>query len=182
MKPIRIPWRMLAMTAAISAQHAQAQTLVVLNKTDDNVSFIAPATGDVFATIAVGEDPHEAATSPDGKTIVVCNYGPRERPGNTLTVIDLPSKKATQTIDLGENRRPHGIVYLNDTTITVTSEVAKKLLIVDIEAGKVTATINTDQDTSHMVAVTPDQRLAFVANIRSGSTSIIDLQAKKARR
>jgi YVTN family beta-propeller protein len=130
---------MLAMTAAIGAHQAQAQTLVVLNKSDDNVSLITPATGEAFATISVGEDPHEAATSPDGKTVVVCNYGPRERPGNTLTVIDLPTQTATKTIDLGENRRPHGIIYLDDTTITVTTEGSKKLLLVDIEEGKVTA-------------------------------------------
>lgn len=172
-------WRMLAMTAAIGATTgAQAATLVVLNKSEANVSLIDPASGDVTATIPVGVGPHEAATSPDGNTVVVCNYGQRE-PGHTLSVIDLPSKQVVKTIDLGENTRPHGIVYLDDTTITVTTEGSKKLLIVDVAKGEITSAIDTDQDISHMVAVTPDHKWAFVANIRSGSASIIDLPARK---
>jgi YVTN family beta-propeller protein len=37
-------------------------------------------------------------------------------------------------------------------------------------------TVKTDQETSHMVAMAPNGRRAFVANIRSGSVSVIDIE------
>lgn len=165
-------------SATVIGTSAQAQTLVVLNKSEANVSMIDATSGDVYATIGVGIGPHEAATSPDGKTVIVCNYGQRE-PGHTLTVIEVEKQRAARTIDLVDYHRPHGIVYLDERTIVVTAEVEKKLLVVDVEDGRVVSAIDTDQDISHMVAVTPDERYAFVANIGSGSASVIDLKGRQ---
>lgn len=178
--------RSLLVAAAASvpvATTTDAATLIVLNKSDDNVSLIEPTTGRVYATIPVGDAPHEAATSPDGKTVVVCNYGPRGAPGHTLSIIDLPTQQVIRTIDLVKYHRPHGVQFFPDgKRIVVTSEEAKKLLIVDIESANVDAAIDTDQDISHMVAMTHDQRLAFVANISSGSASVIDLTTQSLKK
>ncbi len=152
-----------------------AATLVVLNKSEADVSLIDPESGETLARIDVGVGPHEAATSPDGKTVVVCNYGVRE-PGSSLSVIDIPTKSIVRTIDLERYHRPHGILFLDDDRVVVTAEQEQKLLIVNVRAGTVLEAIDTDQDISHMVAVTPDQRQAFVANIRGNSTSVIDLE------
>ncbi len=158
---------------------AYADTLIVLNKSEANISLIRPATGEVVATLPVGEGPHEAATSPDGRTVVVCNYGART-PGSTLSIIDLPGKKVEATIDLVEYHRPHGIQYLPDGNhVVVTVEAEKKLLIVDVPGRKVAAAIDTDQDISHMVALSMDCKRAFVANIRSGSATVIDLESRQ---
>ena len=154
-------------------------TLYVLNKSDANVSPIDTATGAAAVTIPVGDGPHEAAVSPDGKTLVVCNYG-RETPGRTLTVIDTATGEVRGTMDLREYHRPHGIAFIPGTDhILVTAEPEKKLLLIDVESGELLAAIGTGQDISHMVAVTPDGRRAFVANIGSGSISAIDLVEHK---
>ncbi|MFQ5768448.1 MAG: YncE family protein, partial [Acidobacteriota bacterium] len=58
----------------------------------------------------------------------------------------------------------------------VTSETRKALLEVDPDEGRIIRTMDTGQETSHMVAVTPDGRRAFVANIRSGSVTALDLE------
>lgn len=152
-------------------------TLIVLNKSDGTASLIACRTGQVFATIPTGEAPHEVAVSPDHKTAVVGNYG-KNNPGHTLTVIDLATRKVTKTIDLKKYHRPHGLLFLPDgKRLLVTAEKEQKLLIVDIDRGKVSENIDTAQEISHMVAVTPSADRAFVANIRSGSVSVIDLQS-----
>ncbi len=57
----------------------------------------------------------------------------------------------------------------------VTAEANKALLVVDVKTGEVESEIHTNQDVSHMVAVTPDGSRAFVANIGSGSVTAIDL-------
>ena len=156
---------------------ALAQALIVLNKSEANVSIIDPHSHETIATVAVGVGPHEAATAPDGRTVVVCNYGD-QTPGATLTIIDAKEAKALRTFDLDGHQRPHGIQFLPDGRVAVTAETQRKLLIVDIEKGAVDHAIDTDAQISHMVAITPDGKRAFVPNIGSGSVSVIDLEEK----
>jgi YVTN family beta-propeller protein len=150
-------------------------TLVVLNKSDATASLIDLASGRAVATVPTGEGPHEAATSPDGRTVLATNYGSRGAPGSSLTVIDVAGARAVKTIELGPGRRPHGLVWLDGRRAAVTAEGSKALLLVDVERGTVEASIETAQEVSHMVAVTPDGSRAFVANIGSGSVTAVDL-------
>jgi YVTN family beta-propeller protein len=155
----------------------QADTLVVLNKSEATASLIDLESGKVRATLATDFGPHEAATSPDGRLALVGNYGSREKPGSSLTVIDVPGAKVVKTIDLGEYRRPHGLLFLPDgRRALVTAEGNRALLLVDVEKGVIERRFETDQDVSHMVEVALDGRKAFVANIGSGSVSVIDLE------
>lgn len=158
---------------------ADSGTLLVLNKSDNTVSLINVATGTGVATIPTGAGPHEVAVSPDGKIAVVANYGTQQVPGNSLTVIDVAGKKQIKTIDLGEYRRPHGIMWLRGEEILVTAEANKALLIVDLQAGKVASAITTDQNVSHMVVLSRRYHKAFVANIGSGSVTVIDLKTRQ---
>lgn len=158
-----------------AASAADSGTLLVLNKSDNTVSLIDLRSKKVVANIPTGVGPHEVAVSPNGKLAVIANYGTGPQPGSTLTVIDVPGKKQLKTIDLGEYRRPHGITWLRGNEIAVTVEGSKSLLVVDVETGKVLGSVVTDQNVSHMVAVSPKHKRAFVANIGSGSVTIIDL-------
>jgi len=171
----------LALAAAIALtttgqRAAHADYLIVLNKSEATASIIDPESGVVVATVPVGKAPHEGACSPDGRLAVVCNYGARQA-GNTLTVIDVARRKAIRTIDLGKYRRPHGVQFLADGEhVLVTSEMARSLLIVNVQTGEVERAIDTNANGSHMVAVSPDSKRAFVANIASGSISAIDIE------
>ena len=100
-------------------------------------------------------------------------------PGRTLTVIDIAARKVLRTIDLPEDSRPHGAAWLRGNEVAVTTEGTRKLLIVDVAAGNVTAAIDTEQNGSHMVVPAPKHDRAFVANIGSGSVSVIDLKEKR---
>jgi YVTN family beta-propeller protein len=167
----------LALRGSAAAAEPGAGTLVVLNKSDATASLIDLGTGLVAATLPTGVAPHELAVSPGGRRAVVSNYGTAEAPGSTLTVINIPDATVLRTIDLGEYRRPHGLAFLADgRRLLVTSEASKSLLTVDVEAGSVVSKVVTDQETSHMVVVTPDGHRAFVANIGSGSVTAIDLE------
>jgi YVTN family beta-propeller protein len=176
---MRIFLALLLSAFSISALAANPGTLLVLNKADNTVSLLDLATKKSIATIPTGEGPHEIAVSPNGKIAVVCNYGSSPTPGNTLTVIDVAAHKSLRTIDLGKYNRPHGIAWLRGNDVAVTTEGAKTLLIVDVAAGKVAAAIDTDQFGSHMVALAPAHDRAFVANIDSGSVSVIDLKQQR---
>jgi YVTN family beta-propeller protein len=171
---MRIFLALILSAFAISAVAAKPGTLLVLNKADNTLTLLDLATKKSVATIPTGEGPHEVAVSPNGKIAVVCNYGSSPTPGNTLTVIDVAARKSLRTIDLGKYVHPHGIAWLRGNEVAVTTEGTKTLLTVDIAAGKVTAAIETDQLGSHMVALAPAHDRAFVANIGSGSVSVIE--------
>jgi YVTN family beta-propeller protein len=167
----------LACFSTVSA--ADSGTLLVLNKSDNTVSLIDLGSRKTVATIPTGFGPHEVAVSPNGKLAVIANYGNGPQPGSTLTVIDIPGKKQLRTIDLGEYRRPHGITWLQGSEVAVTVEGSKALLIVDVDAAKILGAVVTDQNVSHMVVASPKHGRAFVANIGSGSVTVIDLAQKK---
>lgn len=168
------------MVALLASGSLDAATLLVANKAEATVSLVDLGSGKVAATLPVGTGPHEIAVSPDGKLALVANYGTGPAPGSSLTLLDVPGAKVVKTIELGEYRRPHGLVFLDGRRALVTSEASQSLLEVDVEAGKVTRAIPTGQEVSHMVAVTPDGSRAFIANIGSGSMTAIDLVAGKS--
>ncbi len=150
-------------------------TLIVLNKDGASASLLDRVSGEEFAKLDTGVGPHEVAVSPDGRIAVVGNYGARE-PGHTLSVIDLVAKSVVKTIDLVKYHRPHGIVFLPDgERVVVTAEAERKLLIVNVETGAVEKAIDTGAQGSHMVVISPDAKRAYVANIGSGSLTVIDL-------
>ena len=168
-------------TAAIAGltPAAQAGTLVVLNKSEATASFIDVDTGKVVATMPTGQAPHEAAASPDGGRVLVSNYGTSAAPGSSLTVLAVAKPSVVKTIELGEYKRPHGLVWLDNRRALVTAEGSKALLVVDVEADKVEAAVTTGQEVSHMVARTADGARAFVANIGSGSVTVVDVAARR---
>ncbi len=153
--------------------------LVVLDKTDATLRMIEPNSGHVRDLVPTGTGPHEGAAAPDGSLVVVCDYGDRT-PGHTLTVFDPFARHVVATIDLAPHTRPHGIAFLDQrSTVLVTSETSKALLEVDLRSRKVTRVIPTQAETTHMLAVTPDRKRAFSANIQGGSISVIDLEDGK---
>lgn len=154
-----------------------AGTLVVLNKGEASASLLDRASGEEYARIATGEGPHEVAVSPDGSIAVVADYGTRT-PGNTLTIIDLERREVVSTVNLGDNTRPHGIAFVDLDRVVVTTEGSRRLILVDARQGERLDMIGTRADISHMVALSPDREIAYVANIGSGSVSVLDLRNK----
>lgn len=156
----------------LGALTATADQLLVANKSDDTLEVIDLDDGTVVETIPTGPQPHEVAVSADGSKAVVADY--RGASGTTLTLVHLDDDARTERLSLGTHRGPHGVVWLDDGFL-VTAEGSRHLLRYDAE-GELTAAIRTGEEVSHMVAVTPDQRLAFVANIGSGTVTVIDLE------
>ncbi len=162
----------------VFAAASSAQTLVVLNKAEATASLIDLKSGKVKATLATAEGPHEGATSPDGRMVVAAAYGTAQKRGSTLTLIDVATARVIKVINLEAGVAPHGLRFISPTTLLVTSETTKRLLIVDLERGAAVAGVETGQDLSHMVAATPDGKRAFVSSINSGTVTAIDVEKR----
>jgi len=71
-RTLLVAW--LLLLAPGSKAPVSTGTLVVLNKSEATASLIDLATGKVPRPLPTGEGPHEAATSPDGRLVLVANY------------------------------------------------------------------------------------------------------------
>jgi YVTN family beta-propeller protein len=87
--------------------------VLVLEKEQNTLVIIDPATLKVVGRVPVGNDPHEVAVSDDGRTAYVSNYGAFGGGGigATIAVVDLTARKALAPIDLGALRAPHGVTF-----------------------------------------------------------------------
>jgi YVTN family beta-propeller protein len=158
---------------------AWGATLVVANKAEATASLINLESGEVVATLPTGEGPHEVGISPNGQFALVSNYGNRQNPGHSLTLIDIPSASVVKTIDLGGYQSPHGVEWLDHERAVVTVETNQALIVVDVVEARVLKSIKTEQEISHMVALDSVRRRAFTANMGSGSVTVIDLDTGK---
>jgi YVTN family beta-propeller protein len=156
-----------------------AGTLLVVNKSADTLAFVDAATLQVSAVVPTGHAPHEVAVDAAGSMAYVSNYGTQERPGSTLTVVDIPARRAVATIDLAPLQRPHGILVAPDGTVLVTCEGSQAVAAADPASRRVTATIPTGQQITHMLAITPDGSRLYSANIGSDTVTRLDLARRE---
>lgn len=66
--------------------------LAALNKTENSVAAIVPASIKVTADVVTGEGTHEGVPSADGKPAHVANYG-NQQPGSSISVIVVAAGK-----------------------------------------------------------------------------------------
>jgi DNA-binding beta-propeller fold protein YncE len=171
-------WTCIALLPLCVAAAAHADALFVVRKSAAAVDVVEPGSGAILMTVPVGQSPHEIGVSPDGRRAIVTNYGTAADPGNTLSVLDLEQPREIRRIDLGRHTRPHGVHWYAANRAAVTTEGSATLLLIDPDAGSVVDQISTGQDVSHMVAVSTDGSRAFVANIGSGTTTVLDLTTR----
>jgi DNA-binding beta-propeller fold protein YncE len=166
-----------ALWCALLAQTGNTATLLVANKSEASVSLLQLPAGNVVATLTTGLAPHEVAVSPDGRRALVSNYGDRNQPGATLTLVDIEAAQVTGTINLPDRSRPHGVEWLDNQRAAVTAEGILSLLLVDADEQTVIRRIPVNQNMAHMVTASAALGRAFTANIGSGTSTVIDLEA-----
>lgn len=149
-------------------------TAVVVNQQSDSITLVDVATMSVAMHVPVVGGPHEAAVSPDGRTVVVTNYHRQGVPQKALSVIALPSGKPIRTIDLSPYRMPHDLRWVDATHVVCTAEADSALLLVDIVAGKMVRKFETAARGSHMLALSTDRKRLYCSNMGGGSVSVFD--------
>ena len=171
----------LVVSAAVVAAQPKGSnltgTVVAVNQQSDTVTLIDLKTMEAYRHVQVVGGPHEAAVSPDGRSVVVTNYN-KQGVGQqkTLSVLALPSGDTIKTIDLGEYRAPHDIRWIDATHVVSTAEGSQALLVVNITTGQVERVFKTEQAVSHMLALSTDRTRLYCSNMRSGSVSAFDFK------
>ncbi len=146
--------------------------LLVLSKPAAELLIVDPVAKKVIGEVPTGTGPHELTVSQDGKMAFVGNYG-AQVPGDSLSVIDLATRKEVRRHNLGALRRPHGMVQSHGK-IYFTAEVNKVVGRYDPASDSVDWIEGTGQDTTHMLVITADQKKIFTSNIQSDTVSVLE--------
>ena len=178
-RALALPCLSLLFTACGSGQPPGSETatyVVTADQAGSSVSIVDADSGRVVRTLPTHVGPHEATISGDGSRIVVTNYGDGQNVGTSLLLLDSRSLEITDTIPLGEYRRPHGMAFLpGDSLLAVTVEADSAVVVVRIPSGDIRSVLPTGGWVSHMLALHPAGHRVYTANIVDATVSEMDV-------
>ena len=136
--PFRLASLLLTLVICATALGQNGGTLLVANQKAHTLSVIDPVAAKEVASIPItGIAGHEVATSPDNRTAFVPIYGDSGvgRPGTdgqTLLVVDIPTRSITRTVDFGHPVRPHLPIYDRSRNLLfVSTELDQAITAID---------------------------------------------------
>lgn len=185
---MRKSWICVLLAVSVCACCAGAQSLLIVNQRDHNVSVLDAASGKMLATIAepiASQWGHEVAVSADGRTAYLPIYGNSGvgRPGidgRVMLVIDVPSRKVVRTVDFGHAVRPHlPVLDAEHHLLYVTTELDQAVTAIDTGTLQIVGTVPTGQAESHMLAISRDGHFGYTANVDPGTVSVLDMPGRK---
>jgi YVTN family beta-propeller protein len=157
-------------------------TLLVANRTGGSISLFDFPTKVEIARLPIGPViPHEVAVSPDGRRALTTEYGPENRHGRHVILIDIPEARIVGRLDLGPNSRPHSVLFHPDRRHAVaTMQNSDQIAMIDLDAMKVVRTLPTGGREGHMVRLSPDGTRAYVTSRGAeGTLSVIFLNENR---
>jgi len=170
----------LSFTLLTPSVHAQGY-LFVANQFEHTALLIDLTSRKTISTTGVDINGHEVVVSSDGRFGYVPIYGNSGvgKPGTdggTIEIVDLPTGRAIDILNLPRPVRPHCAKFGPDGLLYVTAELANAVYAIDVPSHKVVAEIPTGRPESHMLVISPDGARAYTANVSSGTISVLDLR------
>lgn len=150
-------------------------TLFVANKRGNSLSKINLANGTETKRVDSCTNPHELATSPDGRYVALACYG-----GTSVDIFSAENLDKVKSIDLGENARPHGIVWHDYGDIYVTAEGRQSIFQVQgpLFDDVFLYEFPTGKQGSHMLTVSSDASTAWTTDLGSKTVTRIDMRTR----
>jgi YVTN family beta-propeller protein len=154
--------------------------LLLIDKLGGTIRFFDPASFKERSSIAVATRPHDFVLTADRKTAYVPLYGDgifgrNPNPGHEVVILDMDAAKVVGSIDTSPYRAPHGIQIGPDGMVYVTSDLDRKLLIIDPKTRKMTKAIDTD-GTTHWIGILPNGTKIYATNKNDPFVTVINLK------
>src|SRR5574341_1501040 len=192
--PIRVPTAVLPFNSNIrsAAITPDGSKLYASDSFNNTVSVMNLSINEVIAILDVGNGPSSIAITPDGSKAYVNNSGSDNKPGNTISVIDVTTDNIVSTVNLEVGSvpsRPNGLAITPDGSrvyVTGVTLGVGNVLVIDVEksvinpTNAVIATIGVGLIPTN-IAITPDGSKVYVANsgsdtIPGNTVSVIDVE------
>ena len=122
---------------------SDGKTLAVTVNSENALAIIDLST-DKIEKIPVGVGPAQVYIQSDDKFAFVANQGTEDKPSNTVSKIDLTTKKVVATIETGKGA--HGVVTSADNKfVYVTNMYDNTVSVIDNTSNKVITTVSVDK-------------------------------------
>jgi DNA-binding beta-propeller fold protein YncE len=158
--------------------------LLLIDKLGGTIRFFDPTTFKERSSVKVATNPHDFALSADRKTAYVPLYGDgiygrNPNPGHEVLVVDIDAMKVAGSVDVSPYRAPHGIQIDNNGMVYVTSDLDRKLIVIDPKTRTMTRAIDTE-GTSHWIGILPDGSKMYATNKSDPPfVTVIDVKSEK---
>lgn len=173
----------LSITLFLGAS-AQAETIFVANENGRSISIIDTTTSST-TSIPVPVSPHNVDITADGRLLLATGAPAGGHAGHgqsegQLILIDVSGKTTgpPETVSVG-GHPAHVVPDAQGRFAYLTDAETNAVVVVDLAARKVTARIPV-QNYPHGLRLSPDGRLLAVANMKSGTISLVDTAGLKA--
>lgn len=152
-------------------------SLFVAAKRGNTLSKVDLASGEEVLRKPSCTNPHELATSPDGRHVALACYG-----GTSVDIFRTDTLERVKSIDLGENALPHGIVWHANGNIFATTEGRRsvRIIIGPLTSATTLLEFPTGKEGSHMLAVSPDGNTAWTTDLGSRTVTRVALKSRMA--
>ncbi len=166
-----------ARSSAPLAERGQDAMLFVAQKRGNTLTKVDLDTGEEVLRKDSCSNPHELATSPDGRHVALACYG-----GTTVDIFTTSTLERVASIDLGENARPHGIVWHDNGDLYSTAEGRQSIFWISepLSPSPETFEYSTGKEGSHMLVVAPDANTAWTTDLGSKTVTRVALKARIA--
>ena len=150
--------------------------LFVAGKFENRLAKVDLATGEQVVSVESCANPHELATSPDDRYVALACYG-----GTTVDIFRTSDLGRITSIDLGENARPHGIIWHANGDLFATAEGRQSIFWIRDPLSKAeTVEYGTGKRGTHMVAVAPSANHAWTTDLGSKTVTRVALKTRRA--
>lgn len=176
-----IRWALMLVTLAALGYTAERPYIAVVLKPGGAVGFFSEE-GKQLAIVPVGNFPHEAVLSKDGRYLYVSVNGvlwmtEDSEGANRIAIVDVRAMKKTGEIDLGRFHRPHGLAFVPGSDLLLaTTERPFGLVMVDTRTRKVVRDFDVKGKSPHMVMPARDGQRAFVSDTDSDVVAVVSLK------
>ena len=168
----------LVAVSTLAAAQTPSPALVFVSrneKAEGVLGIMDPVTGKVIDRVPIGIDPHGVTVSPDGKFAYVANtnsHNKTKQDGDTLSVVDLVTRKEVRRVELGDGARPHD-VRVAGGKVYFTAGGFRAVGRYDPVRNKISY-FGLGQNGAHVVAASKDGNTLFVSNNGSSTVSAIE--------
>jgi DNA-binding beta-propeller fold protein YncE len=162
----------------VSLRQRSAGIVAVALSGHDSVALFDPMTLDRLTTVPVGNDPHEIAASPDGRSGYVANAH-----DTTVTVLGaLPGPRVVTTWALPDSIRAHDVAVSPDgRTVWAASGERQVVLELDASSGAVRRRFPIERAGGWMLEPPGPLPALVIANLEGGAVTLLDLESGAQR-
>jgi YVTN family beta-propeller protein len=149
-----------------------APRLLVLSRDEQALKVYDAGSFELLFSVTLPGDPHEVATSHDGRYAYVGDY---EGLDNTVSVIDLQKQERIKGIKMEPSYKPHdSIATADDSRLYVTCEANRVIVEIDLKTLAPTRRFQLRDDGVHILTLSPDEKHIFATSQVNGTVSVVD--------